>query len=211
MKRFILLLVFAVIPLLSYAQDTNPDMFIMGGLNMHSITGTDAISGNKMAAADYAGFGYNIVMGIVKPLGTSGNLHYSYEIGLGTRGSWHVENGAESKMVDHAIQMAVNLIYRIPIAANQSLDIHAGPGWTNDIAGKTTSKVTMGGSTYEDETKLKDYGTDFRRADILLTPGITFWFGQIGIDVTWQRGLIPMSADTDIKVSNILFRLAYKF
>ena len=120
----------------------------MGGLNMHSITGTDAISGNKMAAADYAGFGYNIVMGIVKP---------------------------------------------------------------NDIAGKTTSKVTMGGSTYEDETKLKDYGTDFRRADILLTPGITFWFGQIGIDVTWQRGLIPMSADTDIKVSNILFRLAYKF
>ncbi|MBQ7194698.1 MAG: outer membrane beta-barrel protein [Bacteroidales bacterium] len=211
MKRFILLLAFAAFPLLASAQTEFPGGFIKGGLNMHSITGTDAVTGNDISAAEYMGFGYNVVIGIEKPLGESNSLFYTYEVGFGTRGSWHAEDGSESKMVDHAVQIAVNLVYRIPVAANQSLDIHFGPGWTGDIAGKSVSKVQVMGDTYTSESKLKDYGSDFRRFDIVLTPGVTFWFGQFGIDVTWQKGMMPMTADTDIKASNILFRLAYKF
>ena len=114
-------------------------------------------------------------------------------------------------MVNHAMQVGLNLVYRIGVGGNQSLDLHAGIGWTMDIFGKSKSEATMGGETYKNEVKLKDYGSGFRRSDIYISPGITFWLGNFGIDFAWQRGFIAMAQDTDTCASNILMGIAYRF
>lgn len=206
MKKLLIMLFVAAFPLLAYAQTDDQTIgYVMGGLNMHSITGDD------YNAADNMGLGYNFVFGIQKPLGQNENLYYGYEVGMGTRGSWTVEDGVDSKMVDHAIQIGLNLVYKIRISDTQSLDLHVGEVTTADMFGKTVGTVKVGGETYTSETKLKDYGTGFRMSDITFVPGLTIWFGNFGVDVSWQRGLIPMSSDSDICQSNLLFRLAYKF
>lgn len=206
MKKLLIMLFVAAFPLLAYAQtDDQTTGYVMGGLNMHSITGDD------YNAADNMGLGYNFVFGIQKPLGQNENLYYGYEVGMGTRGSWTVKDGVDSKMVDHALQIGLNLIYKIRISDTQSLDLHVGEVTTADMFGKTVGTVKVGGETYTSETKLKDYGTGFRMSDITFVPGLTIWFGNFGVDVSWQRGLIPMSSDSDICQSNLLFRLAYKF
>lgn len=206
MKRIIILLaIFAITPQL-FAQTTFPgDVYVKGGLNMHSITGSN------ISATDYMGLGYNVVFGYEKPLGTSENLLYNYEVGLGTRGSWYVKDGVDSKMTDHAIQIAMNIIYRIALAEGQALDFHAGLGTTADMFGKSVTKATAAGQTIKTEVSLGDYGSGFRRSDIVIMPGFTYWFGKFGLDVCWQRGLIAMSQDDDTCASNILFRVAYKF
>jgi len=204
MKRIILLLSLIAFPLTALAQNEDLNLYVKGGLNMHSITGDD------ISASDYMGIGYNVVVGYDKSLGQTENLFYGYEVGLGTRGSWYAKDGAKSKMVNHAMQIGVSLIYRVPIADNQSLDLHAGLGSTMDFAGKSTSEAKVGDEVYSSEVKLKDYGSGFRRSDIYIAPGITLWLGRFGMDVSWQRGLMPMQADTNTCASNILFRLAYK-
>ncbi|MBP5571105.1 MAG: outer membrane beta-barrel protein [Bacteroidales bacterium] len=210
MKKLFITLFMAAIPLLAFAQteaqtNENLEVYVLGGLNMHSITGED------YNAADNRGFGYNIVFGYQKPLGQNENLFYGYEVGMGTRGSWTVKDGVDSKMVDHAIQIGINLIYRIRISDKETLDFHVGEATTMDMFGKTVATAKVGGETYTSESKLKDYGTGFRMSDITLVPGVTFWYGKFGVDISWQRGLIPMSVDTDICQSNLLFRLGYKF
>ncbi|MBP5488197.1 MAG: hypothetical protein J6X77_01355 [Bacteroidales bacterium] len=210
MKKLLIILFMAACPLLAFAQEDaqandQTVAYFMGGLNMHSITGDD------VNAADNRGFGYNVVFGIQKPLGQNENLYYGYEVGMGTRGSWTVKDGVDSKMVDHAIQIGLNLVYKIRISGTQSLDFHVGEVTTADMFGKTVTTAKVAGDTYTNETKLKDYGSGFRMSDITFVPGLTFWFGNFGVDVSWQRGLMPMSTDTDICQSNLLFRLALKF
>lgn len=210
MKRILILLAVAALSLQAFAQTTLPgDIFVKASVNFHSVTGKD------IQTMDNLGLGYRITFGMEKPLGTSDQLFYQYEFGLGTRGSWSVDNeggiSTDSKMVNHAMQVGLNLVYRIGVGGNQSLDLHAGIGWTMDIFGKSKSEATMGGETYKNEVKLKDYGSGFRRSDIYFSPGITFWLGNFGIDFAWQRGFIAMAQDTDTCASNILMGIAYRF
>lgn len=210
MKSILLLLTALALSLQAFAQTTLPgDLFVKASVNFHSITGDD------IKTMDNLGLGYRITFGMEKPLGSSEQLYMQYELGLGTRGSWSQSNEAgirtDSKMTDHALQVGLNLLYRMALGDNQSLDIHAGLGWSMDMFGKTKSEATMGEETYKNETKLKDYGTGFRRSDIFITPGITYWIGNFGVDIAWQRGLIPMAEDTNTCASNILMGIAFKF
>ena len=136
MKRFLLLLTAAALSLQAFAQTENlPDFIVKADVNFHSVTGKD------INAMDNMGLGYRITIGMERPLGTSDQLFYQYEFGLGTRGSWSVDNeggiSTDSKMVNHAMQVGLNLVYRIGVGGNQSLDLHAGIGWTMDIFGKS--------------------------------------------------------------------------
>lgn len=210
MKRILILLAVAALSLQAFAQTTLPgDIFVKASVNFHSVTGKD------IQTMDNLGLGYRITFGMEKPLGASEQLLFQYEFGLGTRGSWSQTNEggvrSDSKMTDHALQVGLNLVYRMALGDNQSLDLHAGIGWSMDMFGKTKGETTMGEDTYKTEVKLKDYGTGFRRSDIFITPGLTFWIGNFGVDIAWQRGLIAMAEDTDTCASNILMGIAFKF
>lgn len=76
-----------------------------------------------------------------------------------------------------------------------------------DLFGNNTYK--NGGTTHK--THFKDYKDQFRTYDIALNPGITFWYGQFGAELCWERGLISWDDHASVFSNDFKIRLAYRF
>ena len=90
--------------------------------------------------------------------------------------------------------------------ATGSMDIepHVGLIASYDLVGK----IISGDSSVKLDFKERD---DWKRLGVAVNPGVTCWFGQFGLDLTWQRGILSLDEDLKIFDNQLLVRVAYRF
>ena len=187
-------------------------LYFKGGLSLNKVTGDDV---GDMKDYMKNGIGYDAVVGFQKSFSFLPDLYWGMEAGLGTRGfKASASEGGEKyteRMLDHAVKVTpFHLGYRLRVLEPIVFDFHYGLFASFDLFGSAKEIYEGSYDDYTDTTKMSEY-EDFRRFDVGVNPGLTVWYGNVGVDLTYQRGLIGMFEDEDVYASNLLLRLALRF
>lgn len=195
MKKIMTLAVVACMALAANAQT----WVVRAGVDVANVTGKDM--------PDDAGsrIGYYVGGEMQLPVITDG-MYVSAGLGLKTKGYKMDSGGTERNMNHGALEIPVNIGYKIPLAEDFKFAVHGGVFCDFDLWGKTT--VETGG--IKTETKLGDY-TDYTKFAFGFGVGGGIWFKQFNLDVTWQRALNKQMKDTKAFESNVLVTLGYAF
>ena len=177
--------------------------YVKAGLALNSWAGDDVDQ-------DYAknSLGYDLIVGFQKDFAVPG-LYWGMEAGVGTRGVKNDLAGAGTNTVlHHHIKLTpVQIGWKTDFLDDWTVDFHLGAVALYDLFGNQTYK--NGGVS--NKTPLKDYKDNIRTYDIALNPGITFWYGQFGAELCWERGLVSWDEDASIFSNDFKIRLAYSF
>ena len=206
-------------------------IYVKGGLSLNKIVGDGSNNLEFDDDIDFGkknGLGYDVAVGFQKSISVLPDLYWGMEAGFGTRGFKYAGSGSETYygetlkydgsvvMLQHAVKLTpLQIGYKLSAVEPLVFDFHIGVYGSYDIAGKMKEAFTV---SYDGETendsddhKMSEYGDDFHRYDVGINPGVTVWYGNVGVDLTYQRGLIEMVKDEDIYAGNLLLRLALRF
>ena len=179
--------------------------YVKAGLALNSWAGEDVDQ-------DYAknALGYDLVVGFQKDFAAPG-LYWGMEAGLGTRGIKNdLLGGGTSRYLHHNLKVTpIQIGYKVDFLDDWAVDFHLGAVASYDLFGNSVTK--NGGNKYT--TKMSEYGDTLNKFDVAINPGITFWYGQFGCELAYQRGFISWDKDGDLKYfsNDFKIRLAYRF
>ena len=187
--------------LVAFSAQAQVDLYVKAGVsvdNMKYSTGSFLIKPKSAV-------GYDVVFGVQKPI--VADLYVGAEAGLGTRGFKISEAGVSEGMLHHALKLVPQVGYKIDIAGILTLDPHVGLALSYDLFGKAG------------DVKLADYRDEINLFDLAIAPGVAFWYGNFGLDVTYQYGFLNMSKNYEesfvgtskFSAKNLIVRLAYRF
>ena len=169
----------------------NPTIFVKAGVGLNKWTGDDF----DLKADNLVG--YSVAAGFEQPLTEA--FVFGAEIGAQTRG-YKLD---DFKQVFHGATISPFVGYHI-VAGTLDIEPHVGMVASYDLVGKWID------GKESEKIDFKDY-EDFRRLGVAANPGVTVWFGNFGVDVTWQRGVLSVSEELKVYDSQILARVAYRF
>lgn len=194
MKKMILAAGALLLSLGMFAQ--NPSFYVKAGVGMSKWVGEDV-------EKDYSKFltGYSAVVGFEQPLTEA--FVFGAELGAQTRGVKTEVLKENVKYLVHDMTISPFLGYHF---ATGSMDIepHVGLVASYDLVGK----IISGDSSVKLDFKEQE---DWKRLGVAVNPGVTCWFGQFGLDLTWQRGILSLDEDLKIFDNQLLVRVAYRF
>lgn len=193
---------------ISTPVERNGFSFIKGGISINNITGDDAGSWDSST-------GYEVVIGAVSPMATVDGLYLGYEVGVGTRGAKGSLGGATLELRHTNVKFVPQVGFLLDLTPEITVDVHVGAALSYDFMGK--AKASYDGAS--DSVKMKDYedtlGWKVNRFDVGIQPGVSVWYGNFGLDFTYQRGLLGLVKEDgenyDVFTDNIQIRLAYRF
>ena len=174
--------------------------------------------------------GYVVSFGFNKSFGTR-PLYWGMALDFGMRGyktnaewvysaSSQISGGhdyhkktEEKTLSTYNVQLSpITIGYRYTFLKRMAADIHIGAYASYDFAGNdkihttshivSTSKYGNRNDFKENDVKVKIGDMDaMRKYDVGLNLGVGYWFGHFNIDLTWQRGFIPIFEGGDKEVS----------
>ncbi|NDV83589.1 porin family protein [Bacteroides sp. 51] len=201
MKKSFILMFFALIATVSYAQQQIPSELIW------SVKGGMNISNWSQGGDTKAKIGYKIGGGAEWVFT---NL-WSVQSGLylSSRGTKVDSDLIEIKVNEVYLEMPMMGAARFYISDNTNLVLSAGPYIAYGIAGKT--KATVRGAASDKENTFGDYGV--KRFDLGLGVGVTAEINRLLIGLEGQYGLIKrLDFDGDSpKNMNLSIMVGYKF
>lgn len=205
-------------------------IYVKGGLSLNKIVGdgADDFEFDDFDLGKKNGLGYDVAVGFQKSISVLPDLYWGMEAGFGTRGFKYAASGTETYygetlkydasvvMLQHAVKLTpLQIGYKLSAVEPLVFDFHIGVYASYDLAGKISSTATahFDGETEKDSESIKmsEYGDDFRKYDVGINPGVTVWYGNIGVDLTYQKGFIEMVKDEDFYANSLLLRLALRF
>ena len=197
MKKLMTFAVVAMMALTASAQ--TPTWVVRAGLDVANVVGKDI--------PDDAGsrIGYYVGGEMQLPVITE-NMYLSAGLGLKTKGYKYDKGGVKNDMNHGALEIPVNIGYKIPLAEDFKFAVHGGVFADFDLYGKTTYE--SGG--VKTETKLGDY-QDYTKFAFGFAVGGGIWYKQFNLDINWQRALNKQMKDTKAFESNVLITLGYAF
>lgn len=186
--------------------------------------------------------GFDVSFGFNKSFGEH-PLYWGMELTLGTRGyktsavfersaSSSVSGGSDyhKKVVDeklstYNVQLSpITIGYKYTFLERMAADIHVGAYAAYDFAGNytvltediihSTGKYGSQNKHTSDKEKVKIGDIDgMHKFDAGMNLGIGYWFGHLNVDLTWQRGFVPIykGGDDHLYTNNIQIRLGYAF
>lgn len=165
-----------------------------------------------------AALGFNVLYGLELPLYKG--LYWGAEGGIGTsRGMYwgsyaypmNVKVGGEDTFRSYAIRITpANFGYKHHFNQNWAIDGHVGFGVSYDFAGgRKFSQVDSSGEMTR-ETSLSDM-TNYRRLDVLMKLGVCVSYKHVGLDLSWEKGLVQWDKGSDMFASNICLGVRYIF
>ena len=214
---------------------------VRAGLSINNVTGSlkneiETQTGKPIQT----GYGYDISAMFNKPISTHG-FFWGLELALGTRGysikpeSYIVGNKyikESSNMRAYNFRAAPLMIgYRRAIAKDWSVEVHIAPYFSYDFTGaaKTKSKcrfevpipafdtdgnittiTTVIKGTKTQKTELDDI-RGYNRADLGIQAGGGVWYKRFNLDITYDRGLLPIIEHQKLYSNCLLIRLGYAF
>lgn len=201
MKKSFILVLFAIIATVSYAQPEIPSQLtwnVKGGLN---------ISNWSQGGDTKARLGYKI----------GGGAEWAFTDLWSVQGSLFLTSKG-TKVDGDLIEIKVNQVYlempvmgaaRFSVGENTNLVISAGPYLAYGIAGKTKSQLR--GATEEKVNTFGDYGV--KRFDLGIGIGVTAEIGRILAGIEGQYGFLKtLNFEGDSpKNMNLSFTVGYKF
>lgn len=235
MKKFLLLAMTALMALTASSQELPAHDGIVWygrvGLSINNATGgkfvketNDYYSDHHIGLKESMGcrMGMSVDFGFQQPMWNG--LYFGMELGLGTRGfssktQGNQENWIKERMTTWNVKCAPIIIgYKFPVTSDIKIDAHVGGFASCDWAGQHMSFVDSYGEKDKSDG-LGDYG--YNAGDAGIQAGVGIWWKRFNLDVTYQRGFIPMleitqyydssSAEYKIYSSNVMVRLGVAF
>ena len=203
---------------------SNTRWYMRLGLGLSKFVGEDVKDADLSAKPSY-----DFMFGFQKPIAQS-SAYWGMELGFGQRGyKQSIEekyDGAklalDQTFKTHNIKVVpFQFGYRAEIGStNFAVDPHLGVFVSYDFAGKKTiDKFTIDGEDVTDEldsdlkeTSLSDMD-NYPGVDVGIQFGVGFWWKNVNLDFTYQRGFIPVWDYDDCKVfsSQFMIRLGFSF
>lgn len=206
--------------------------YLRAGMSINNVAGANTFS-EETDGSIGSKIGYDVAVGFQKSIKDRG-FYWGMEFGLGTGGAKN-EMETESSYVykqsyvAHNIKLTPLLFgYKYAFSDVMSLDVHLGAFAQFAYAGK----YNVSGS-HDDEEWSEDYGVDDAldtRFDAGIQAGVGVWFSRFNIDLTYQRGFVPIDptmfnevyrpgsysslswwSNCDGKSSNLILRVGVSF
>ena len=193
MKKMILAAGALLLSLGMFAQD--PTIYVKAGVGLNKWVGEDV-------AKDYSKFltGYSAVVGFEQPIAEA--FVFGAEIGAQTRGVKFTEDDS-LKYLLHDMTISPFLGFHFE-AGSLDIEPHVGLVASYDLVGKVIS------GNHSEKIDFKNW-EEWKRLGVAVNPGLTCWFGNIGLDLTWQRGVLTVHEDTKRFDNQLLIRAAFRF
>ncbi len=185
----------------------------------------------KWSGAFKAVSGYDFGFGFNKSFGHN-PLYWGMELSLGMRGyktnatkssstgaihTSHGTAGASSNSVSEMSLVCYNaqltplsIGYKYSFLERMAVDLHVGAFVSYDFAGNMKTNYThdvhyFAGNNKHEENDSKVKISDIEglnKHDIGMNLGVGYWYGHFNIDITWQRGFVPVysTGDEDVKI-----------
>lgn len=226
MKKILFLAAFALVGMSANAQlvtttsrsikvektPSNTIWLIRGGLTFAGVSGSD-LTGSKSRT------GFNVGVEFQKPI--SDGFYWGAGLGLKSKGC--KSNDDDSKVSLTALEIPINVGYKVDLAQDFKLDIHAG-GFANlDLFGNAEytdytynpySGSYGGYSIKTYDISLGDFDDAFggySRFGGGLAAGVGLWYQQFNINLNFQWGLFEQFDKLNVKESNVMLSLGYAF
>ena len=195
MKKFLIAAAAMLLSMGMFAQ-SNPTLYVKAGLGLDSFTGKDVEDAKYLT-------GFSAVVGFEQPLTEA--FVFGAELGAQTRGMKNTYDKYTVKTVFYDLTISPFVGYHFA-AGTLDIEPHVGLVASYDLSGRIKDD--------DDSHKIdfdEDLGDDFQRLGVAVNPGVTAWFGQFGVDLTWQRGLLAIDKDIKGYDNQFLVRFAYRF
>ncbi len=192
---------------------TESTSFVRIGLNLGTMSEFDEFDFDE----DMRQMGYYVGCGFNKTLPAISGLYWGMEVALTTRGysgrdeysngryyygtEYYDEKEYKDTYIAHsfmAIPYNMGYKYQIP-STGIKVDFHLGLYLSYDYAGRVYETTEYFSSEYDISDKDKETYTikeawddDYCRYDVGLNFGFGVWFNRLNLDVSFQRGYIPM-------------------
>lgn len=223
MKKIILLFLMAAMIGVTYAQEIS--FGLKGGVNMSNIYGEGA-KDTRMKFGYQAGVAvdYELVPNVAIQSGlflvTKGYYHPTFEVDK-TVGDIKIKGRFDRTSNAMYLQLPVHLAYKVDVAPEMRLVLHAGPYVAYGVGGKVTTKAFKGiaGNVPSEmqgavdavlkeldknsvEMKTFDKETGLKPFDAGVGVGIGAEFGSILVDLGWDMGLLNITKSKEVKAKN---------
>lgn len=215
-----LLAIALLIGISANAQDKPLTFGVKAGMNLSNFSG-DGADGSDAKIGFNVGF--TVDYALTQDLYLMTGLDFTIK-GAKDKGEFYeeiegidVEIDGEVKANPMYLQLPVHVGYKMNIAENTKIVIHAGPYIAYGLGGKMkiSGKASAGGvSVPIDDIKTDFFGDDaYDRFDFGLGMGVGVEFGKIGAGLGYDLGLTNISGDSDYKVRNMnaYLTVGYKF
>ena len=171
--------------------------YVKAGVSLNRFLFTESLgSNNSKVIVGYSakyGFQYYVVENI--------GLYCGLEIGVGTRGyKYEEKNEKPSSNLCHAVKATpLQIGYKFFFTDKLALDAHVGCVLSYDFY-----------------TRREKGEFSANRFDVGINPGITLWYGRVGFDFTYQRGLLYLEDQSNLApfftfAESYILGLAYRF
>lgn len=203
MKKFLLLAMTALMALTASSQELPAHdgctWYVRLGMSLNNATGGKMVK-ELNQASDLEHYSMGTLVGMAADFGfqydiTDFGIYWGMEFGVGNRGfsikDEYMGEWEKSSMRIWSIKCAPLIIgYKYPISNDIKLDAHIGAYASSDIAGQKWKLSDSQGNKMDDDNTSD---ANLNDADVGVQAGIGIWFKRFNLDVTYQRGFIPMA------------------
>lgn len=195
--------------------------YLRAGLSVNNVAGANEFTDNREGRSIGSKLGYDIAIGFQKPF-QDGGFYWGMEFGLGTRGAKN-ERSSETyslkkSFVAHDIKLTPLMFgYKYAFSDMVSLDVHLGAFGGFAYAGKGNVDEKWSSTSGEEENS-NEHGIGHAldtRFDAGIQAGVGVWFSRFNVDLTYQRGFMPINPvmfDYEYgKSSNLILRVGVSF